>query len=278
VTTTTERPPNVDYDVEQEVDFGRYVGSVLLRWWLPVAGLVVGALVGYVISLGASQVYRAQATIYLGQPYGGASSNVQIVSLQTNPQSVHQIVTAESVIQSIARRAGMRPRQLRGHISTSAVSTASNANRLTQAPLVTITVTGKAPAKVRTAANKLANVAVLKLGEFAKAKIAKLKEEIQYDDQQLAAIQKASGSGDAAAAAAFAVLRGQLQQDRVQTQVQLAQAQQVESPRIVTAAAPHKVTARSRRNTMAVAALIGLLLGIVAALLWEPVAGRFARG
>src|SRR5919199_5324442 len=171
MTTTTERPPDVDYDVEQEVDFGRYVGSVLLLWWLPVAGLVLGALVGYVISLGGSQVYRAQATIYLGQPYGGLNSQVQVVSLQTNPNAVRQIVTAESTIDEVARLAGMRPGELRGHISTSAVSTGSNANRVTQAPLVTITVTGKAPGKVRVAANKLANAAVLKLGGYAKAKI-----------------------------------------------------------------------------------------------------------
>jgi capsular polysaccharide biosynthesis protein len=276
VTTTTERPRDVDYDLEQEVDFGRYVGSVLLRWWLPIAGLVVGALVGYVISLGGSQVYRAQATIYLGQPYGGLNSTVQVVNLQTNPQSVRQIVTAESVIDEVAGLAGMRRGELRGHISTSAVSTGTSSNKLTQAPLVTITVTGKAPRKVRVAANKLANVAVLKLGGYAKAKVAKLKQQLQYDDEQLTSIANASRS-DAAVAAAFAVLRGQLQSDRVQTQQLLAQAQQVESPRIVTAAAPHKVTARSRRNTMAVAALIGLLLGIVAALLWEPVAGRFAR-
>src|ERR671939_450379 len=102
MTTTTERPPDVDYDVEQEVDFGRYVGSVLLRWWLPVAGLVAGALVGYVISLGGSQVYRAQATIYLGQPYGGLNSQVPVLNLQTNPQSVRQIVTAESVVDQVA--------------------------------------------------------------------------------------------------------------------------------------------------------------------------------
>jgi len=37
-----------------------------------------------------------------------------------------------------------------------------------------------------------------------------------------------------------------------------------------------KTTARSRRNTVIVAALIGLLLGVFAALLWEP-AGRIIR-
>ena len=277
MTTTTDRPPNIDYDVEQEVDFGRYVGSVLVRWWLPVAGLVLGALVGYVVSLGGSQVYRAQATIYLGQPYGGLNSSVQVVNLQTNPESIRQIVTAESVIDQVAALAGMRRGELRGHISTSAVSTGTGSSKLTQAPLVTITVTGKTPRKVRVAANKLANAAVLKLGAYTKAKTQKLKQQIAYITQQLQLIRRASRSADSSTSAVLAIMRGGLQNDLLQASQLLAQAQQVESPRIVTAAAPHKVTARSRRNTMAVAGLIGLLLGIAAALLWEPVAGRFAR-
>ena len=37
-----------------------------------------------------------------------------------------------------------------------------------------------------------------------------------------------------------------------------------------------KTTAKSRRNTVIVAALLGLLLGIFGALLWEPV-GRIVR-
>ena len=277
-TTTRERPAELDYDVEQEVDFGRYLGSILLRWWLPVAGIVLGALIGYVISLGGAQVYRAQATIYLGQPYGGLNSTTLIASDQTNPASVKQIVTAESVIDRVAAIAGMKPKDLRGHVSTSAISSGNAAARLGQAPLVTITVTGRAPAKVRTAANKLANAAVLSLGRFARAKVEALKQQIASLDAQLAAIDKARGGSDSATAAVLAVQRGQVQDDRLAASQLLTQAQQVESPRIVTAAAPHKVTARSRRNTMAVAALIGFLLGVVAALLWEPVAGRFARG
>ena len=58
-------------------------------------------------------------------------------------------------------------------------------------------------------------------------------------------------------------------------QQQLALAQDVEAPQLITRAVATKTTARSRRNTVIVAALIGLLLGIVAALLWEPV-GRIA--
>jgi hypothetical protein len=51
-------------------------------------------------------------------------------------------------------------------------------------------------------------------------------------------------------------------------------AKNVEMPRVLANAASHKITARSRRNTVVISALIGLILGALAALLWEPVAAR----
>jgi len=56
----------------------------------------------------------------------------------------------------------------------------------------------------------------------------------------------------------------------------LTQAQLIEEPRVVTPAGSQKVTARSRRNSVVVAAVIGLILGIVAALAWDSVAARVA--
>ena len=53
-------------------------------------------------------------------------------------------------------------------------------------------------------------------------------------------------------------------------QQQLALAKDVEAPQITTLAAATKTTARSRRNTVLVAGLIGLILGLVAALVYEP--------
>jgi uncharacterized protein involved in exopolysaccharide biosynthesis len=47
----------------------------------------------------------------------------------------------------------------------------------------------------------------------------------------------------------------------------------VEAPQITTLAAATKTTARSRRNTVLVAGLIGLILGIIAALVYEPALG-----
>jgi hypothetical protein len=45
---------------------------------------------------------------------------------------------------------------------------------------------------------------------------------------------------------------------------------------VLAGAAAHKTTARSRRNTVVIAALIGLILGALAALLWDTVVPRLA--
>src|SRR5947208_2469907 len=84
-------PPDDDWEAEQEIDFRRYWNGLVARWWLPLLGLVVGAIIGYAISLDGSQVWRSQATIYLGQPYT-TSGNVQLQSAQTNPSTVRTLV------------------------------------------------------------------------------------------------------------------------------------------------------------------------------------------
>ena len=60
--------------------------------------------------------------------------------------------------------------------------------------------------------------------------------------------------------------------DQTQNEQLLTLAQTVEQSQVITPARATKTTARSRRNSVLVGALIGLVLGILAALLWEPVA------
>ena len=57
-----------ELEAEQEVDFGRYGRRIAHRWWLVLAAAGVGVLVGWLVSLGGGDVYKATATIYLGQP------------------------------------------------------------------------------------------------------------------------------------------------------------------------------------------------------------------
>src|SRR5580765_4268549 len=109
-----------DLDAEREVDLRRYWNTIATHWWLPLAGLAAGIVIGYLISLGGTQVYRAKAVVYLGQPLSG--SGVQVQSQATNPTTVRQIVTSEATIAAVARRVGLKPSQLRGHIATQAVT------------------------------------------------------------------------------------------------------------------------------------------------------------
>jgi uncharacterized protein involved in exopolysaccharide biosynthesis len=287
-----ERPSRYepDFDAEQDVDLGRYWRALGERWWLPLAGLLVGALVGYAISLGGSQVYSAQAVVYLGQPTS-ASGNIQLQSLATNPSSVKAIVLSRSAQNAAASAAGMRVSELQGKVSVLAIAGALT--RLGQTPLMAITVRGSAPRKTSEAADSLAGAVTENdaVGGYARGKIKNFQAQIRGDDREIAGIDKqleqaqgTLGGGAsttekliAATAASIALTRrNSLAQDRLQAQQLLSQAQLVEAPRIVTHAAAAKVTARSRRNTVVVAAVIGLLLGALAALAWDALARRRA--
>jgi uncharacterized protein involved in exopolysaccharide biosynthesis len=283
--TKTRMDDLPDLDAEREVDLRSYWNRISEHWWLPLAGLAAGLVIGYLISLGGSQVYRAKAVVYLGQPLSG--SGVQVQSQATNPSTVRQIVTSEATIDAVARRVGLRPSQLRGHISTQAVT--GNITRLGQNPLVSIAVTGSLRAKVARAANLLAATVVNSdaLAGYSKTKINTLTALVDSEESALslldqnikaqqAALSSASGLSTTDRLILLNQLNGLLQQrlttvDQLTTnQQQLALAEDVEAPKVNTHAVATKTTARSRRNTVLVAGLIGLILGGIAALLYEP--------
>jgi uncharacterized protein involved in exopolysaccharide biosynthesis len=278
-----------DWDAEQEVDFRRYWDALVSRWWLPLLGLVLGAIVGYAVSLGGGQVFKAQATVYLGQPYS-ASGNIQLQSLQTNPSTVRSVVTSPTALAAAAKASGLKSGALRGHVAVAAVS--GNLAKLGQTPLVTITVQGGAKRdKLRTATNALVAQVIARVGGFADRKISIFRAQIASDERQETAIrqqidqasktaQGASAPTDKLVAVSLVSIAQQrlsiVQQDRLSASQLLTQAQLIEQPRVVAAAGTQKVTARSRRNSVVVAAIIGLILGLAAALLWESVAARMA--
>src|SRR3954451_13868869 len=161
-----------DLDAEQDVDLRRHWDTITRHWWIVLGGLAAGIVVGFLISLGAAQVYKAKAVVYLGQPL--SQGGVQVQSQATNPSTVKEIVTGEAPIRRVARDAGLRPEQLRGRISTQAV--AGNIARLGQNPLVAILVTGHARRPVARAANDLARAVVFSnaLASYSKTKIQNL--------------------------------------------------------------------------------------------------------
>src|SRR3954454_17939224 len=125
----------IDPEAEQEVDFGRYWRLIGKRWGGAIAGLVVGAVVGYLIALGGNQVFKATATLYLGQPYT-ASGNVQLQAAQTNPSSVKVVAHSESVIARVASECKAKPSLFHRAISTQ--SLVGNVANLLQPRLVAL--------------------------------------------------------------------------------------------------------------------------------------------
>jgi hypothetical protein len=277
-----------DLDAEEELDLGRYWQALLARWWLPVAGLIAGAILGYLLSLGGHQVYLAKATIYLGQPLNPTGTG-QIQGLSTNPSTVKQVVLAPFWQHRAEQRAGLRDGALRGQVSVQAVAgAASSLGRVGQNPLVNIVVTGKRRFQIARAADALAAIVVDQVSAgYVTTKIANFKANIAQDRRELdnintritslqAEVQNSAGLSTVerllfANQIGLAVQeQRQVTSDLSSNQQLLALAQNIEQSKLITPARATKTTARSRRNSVLVGALIGLVLGLIAALLWEP--------
>src|SRR5579864_482080 len=265
-----------DPEAEQEIDFGRYVRLIAVRWWLVVAGLILGAVVGYAVSLGGGQRYQATATLYLGQPYS-ASGNVQLQAAQTNPSTVRVIAHATSVIGTVAASCKTKPGAFTGGISTQTVS--GNISKNGQTPLVSLSVQSPKRKVATCAANGLARIVIDKSAAFANQKVATFAAQIKNDNKQIAVINQALGSSATSLTDKLVLqLRlGTLEDARLSTAQLELQANKVERPSILTGAAASRITARSRRNTAVVAAVIGAILGALAALLWDGIAAGYQR-
>jgi hypothetical protein len=266
-----------DLGAEQEVDLGRYWHAVVARWWLPLVGLLAGALAGYLISLGGGQVWKASSNVYLGASYSTAGG-VLLQGPQANPATVGTIARAEDSIERAAAKAGMRASDLRGKVSTQTISTGvgSTIVRTTGNPLVRITAQAPTRRKAQVAANALAAIVVARLAPYADQKIANLRQRLAFDQEQIKVLQRGVRAADPVTRALLAVQLGQVLGDQNQSRQLLIQAQQIERPQILTRAAAVKATARSRRNSVVVGALIGLLIGLAAALVWERAAATRA--
>lgn len=258
-----------EIEFEQEVDFGRYLRKLARGWWLLFAGLVIGAVIGVALTLGGSKLYKAKATIYLGQPLA-INSSAQIQSLSTNPSTVSTLVHDKDVLDRVSTQSGLPLKKLRAGVSTATVQ--GSLSKLGQSPLVSISVQASAPrTAVTDAANDLAALVLARVSDYPSAKIAILQAQIASDKSQIAAIDKRLNVINVASSSSTEQLvlltrRGTLT-DEVQTdQLLLAQAKTVEQGKIVTEAKATKSTSRSRKSALVVGAALGLLIGALVAL------------
>ncbi|MSO58345.1 MAG: hypothetical protein EXQ77_04820 [Thermoleophilia bacterium] len=283
----------LDLDAEREIDLRSAWARITARWWLAAAGLVVGAVVGIVAASGSGTVWEANALLYLGQPFT-PSGGGQLQSLQTNPKTVPELIRSERALEAAAKASGLTRAQLRGNVTSAPVTIATGATARNLSPLVELTVQAPRQEKAEQAAASLAATVIEAISPYVLQKIVQLEEQVATDEAQLARLderiaslleqqrQVLSGAGlslgDRLVAsqgvnANLSVAESQrlaIQQDVTDVRQLLSLAHQVELPRVVAEPLGKRADATSRRNGAVAGALLGLLLGAVAAYAVEP--------
>jgi len=281
-----------DLDAEREIDLARWRRALAALWWLPVGGLVVGAIVGALFSFRGSSNYKATALISLGQPLspGGALVN----GFGTNPLAVQQIVTSADAQNHAANQVGTSPSALRGHVAVRQVGIVSGPGAGRATPLIALTVNGTRPKPTEEAANALAELVVarttaayvgLKIRTF-KATLKQVNDQIESVNKRLAIIAESQRAAKNLDPFQQLVIIGQ--EDNAETrlgnligqqetlQQQLSFAQQVETAKVIEPARSVKASAHSSRTSLIIGALIGLVLGAIAAIAGYGRVGRLA--
>jgi hypothetical protein len=289
-----------------EVRVTEYVRRAARRWYVVVLAIVAAVAVVFLHGVsGATKQSSATASVYLGQPFTPGGASVLTSTPLSNPQISIQFVTAPQQIAKAADAAGIDHSSLRKHVSVLSSSGSGTGTGKAAAgggpPTITITVEGPwTPAKVETVANTLAGSLIdyanrytnLKMRLIAariaseKAEMATLKEVQTRAHANLAAIdassepplQKVAASSPLVSdLSASATQIGQLTLNLTNDQVTLVAARDIESAQFISRATGRKVSAATRRSSLIIAAMVGLIVGVGLALAWEALSVRPRR-
>lgn len=284
---------------EQEIDLASGWARLKERWWLLVGGLLVGMIVGLALALSGGSVWRAESLVYLGQPFAPLGGG-QIQSLATNPRTVGEIVRSQSALEAASQASGVSVSRLRSSISTKELTAVGQVRGVN--PLIEISVKAQGRRKAELAADALSARVVEGVSVYVAHKVELLENQVEVSRAQLAAIESRiqaaqrqqdqlirdqsipldtrlllSANLNSVITTADA-RRTSLQEALYSAQQLLNLAESVEKSRVVESASAVRTTARSNRTSLIVGALIGLLVGAVAALAAEPFVARRRRG
>jgi hypothetical protein len=283
---------NADHlDAEREIDLARWRRALTALCWLPAAGLVLGVIVGFLFTVGGTTSYKATVLISLGQPV--SPGGVLIASYATNPRAISEITSSASAQDQAAHEVGIHPGVLRGKVSVGVVGVATGVGAAKTAPLIALSVQGKISKKTEDA-NALARIVVADTtAPYVGTKIATYESVLQTAKKQLASInlrlsalqtaiakshldpaqptgarepgrQRRAAAGEPPRSGGDHAAAARLRQQRRERQD-------------CSAAASVLASAHSRRTSLVIGALIGLILGGIAAIAGYGRIGRLTR-
>jgi capsular polysaccharide biosynthesis protein len=280
-----------------EVQLSAYAQRVARRWYVVLLAIVVAVLLVVLNGLGNTRVSEATASVYLGQPTGatgGAETNPR-----ANTTTAVNFLTSQSTIARAAAAAGLTTNQLSGNVAAHPQAAASTTPRAVAGPpIVSITVRGDwNRGKAARAANSLGRQLIAYTNTFQDTKATFLKQKIDGEKRQLQRYQQAADQAQASvrkiAASNLSSIDKLIAQQGYQStqfnantridtlttqlgedQLDLAATRTLESSAFVSPADAHKVSPASHRSLVVIAALAGLVVGVLLALAWDAMRTR----
>ena len=284
---------------ETTIDIGSWLATLVHNWWVIGGLIVLGALVGAVVTMTQPKEYTATASVYIGQTTD-ANGN-PMAGLNSNSKAATQLLASQAVLDEAAKQAGdgMTPGKLRRETT---VETPSQTIKTTTSVvnIVIISVTDTKKVRAAASANALADALLTRLGGGVEEKIALLETQLTSGRRQLAAAtaraataQKAiaaiaAGGGTqaekATAAAPYVAVsqaaateQESLIQANQRTELMLLTAKTVEQPRLLhEAAVPDSPSGPAMSLNVAAGALAGLVIGVIVAFARRRLAERRA--
>ena len=282
VEPTAATAPEADA-VRQEVDLGRYVRRVLAYWWVVALCVAIGIGIGLTRSTTTKATFQASTVVAIGQPLTPGGGFVAGAP-QANTALPATILKEQGTQDVASRAAGLPDGALVGHVSTQVVQSSAKSSNVT--PLVTITVDGPwGKDQVAKAANALADVLVQKTSTYQLQQEKLLKAQLSGIQTRIVELQKASADAQAAigklssspAEAALSTvylnvidsnnaLEFSLRGNVTAARGTLSLVQQIEMSSVQSPARGRAINAQTKQASLVVSALVGLLVGIAAAL------------
>lgn len=280
-----------------EIALGVYVRRVVRRWWIVVAAVVVAVAIAAASSSSGHTTFRASALLSLGTPYTATGGAAITSAFCTSPIAPATLIKQDAIRGAAEQAAGLKAGALQGHASSQPV--AGSITKLNFTPAVNIIVQGPfSGAKTALAANSLAASVQKGCGQYASRRLQITQRRVDRElaeqktlglrlaqaqttlarvqkDTSLSAIQQLL-AGTIAANTLSNVTQRQNQLDQFigDDQSLLEQIKNVELTQIITRAKASKVTAGGQSASLGVAIVLGLIAGIVLALLSDAVVPR----
>ena len=286
-------------DESTSIDVGSWFATLARNWWVIVGLIVIGVIVGVVVTLAQPKEYSATASVFIGQTTDAQGN--PMAGLSSNAKAAVQLLASQAVLNEAADRAGMDISASRLRRETTVETPSSTVKTTTSVVnIVVITVTDTDPERAAAAANALADVLLERIDSGVGEKIAVLEEQLAADKKayeeslaRSAAAQKsiadiAAGGGSASEKAAASVAYAAIvqaaatQQESLTRAIQdrellLLSAQKNEEPRLLhEAAVPDSPSGPTMSLNVAIGALAGLVIGIIVAFARRGLADRRA--